>query len=206
MPDVSSGASAGTDCPAERVNSTRKKSREKEAINEKGQQCSKTKLSDLEQKILPLSESHKAVKAELAQLMKESNQLNQSLYKFPRFEETDEAKALQVKIKEAESAEDITATEAYQNLSHQAAELTDKIRRADVTLAAIRANDNGRERLRELRQQQTDTAGQLGTCRIWYPPGRRILAEKGGHGNRQNQRPIQKMSASYSLRIRLMAG
>uniref|UniRef100_UPI003FF02F89 hypothetical protein n=1 Tax=Megasphaera sp. TaxID=2023260 RepID=UPI003FF02F89 len=138
-----------------------KKSREKEAINEKGQQCSKTKLADLEQKILPLSESHKAVKAELAQLMKDSNQLNQSLYKFPRFEDTDEAKALQVKIKEAESVEDVTATEAYQNLSRQAAELTDKIRRADVTLAAIRANDNGRERLRELRQQQTDTAASL---------------------------------------------
>lgn len=138
-----------------------KKSREKEAINEKGQQCSKTKLADLEQKILPLSESHKAVKAELAQLMEDSNRLNQSLYKFPRFEDTDEAKALQVKINDAESTEDVTATEAYQNLSRQAAELTDKIRRADVTLAAIRANDNGRERLRELRQQQTDTAASL---------------------------------------------
>ena len=30
-----------------------------------------------------------------------------------------------------------------------------------MTLAAIRANDNGRERLRELRQQQTDTAASL---------------------------------------------
>lgn len=138
-----------------------KKSREKEAINARGQQCSKTKLADLEQKILPLSESHKAVKAELAQLMEDSNQLNQLLYKFPHFEDTDEAKSLQVKIKEAESVEDVTVTEAYQNLSRQAAELTDKIRHADVTLADIRANDNGRQRMRELRQQQLDTAASL---------------------------------------------
>lgn len=136
------------------------KSHKKEKINEQGQQCSITKIKALEPLIRKADEEYKSICSKDDKLSADIMALQKTIQSIP-FEDTDEGKALENKILEAEKLEDVYTTGAYKELQDQCNELNDAIRGADITLANISSAEKSRQRVTELRKLQLDTAVAL---------------------------------------------
>lgn len=136
------------------------KSHKKEKINEQGQQCSITKIKALEPLIRKADEEYKSICNKDENLSADIMALQRTIQSIP-FEDTDEGKALENKILEAEKLVDVYTTDTYKELKNQCNELNDAIRGADIALANISSAEKSRQRVAELRKMQLDTAVEL---------------------------------------------
>lgn len=137
------------------------KSREKEAINARGQQCSITKIKAFEPQIIQTDEAYKMAVKNLQELIENIKTVQDSLGTIPRFEDTDEGKSLKSNIEVAEKMEDASQSNAYKDLMDKRSAVSCSIRETDMTLADISAAEKAKKRVQELTVQQEKTAVAL---------------------------------------------
>ena len=159
----------GQPLPAGRIEKLReefnlKKSRKKEEINKRGQSCSATKISELQDRVDEAEAQVKANNEKIETLAKEIERVSATITTPSPFESTEDYTSLQTQIRalrdNQQTADDKKAAIA-KSFDEQLSEISEKIRDVSKEMAQVNQAKEIKARIRSLEEEQRQTAETL---------------------------------------------